>query len=668
MPRLPPKPVTQQSISTVLAQLKDVKNQDANLRIKQVKGKTSIRSDSAKGAFKGFSIRPHKLVEKTLQQQNDLVNFIRQACQDIDLPERLNTGAITAKEGIALLSTVMDKLHENERQTTVINTIKDAVDGSGNEAFVKQVVSQENDLDFLELLHKEIETHDRYGNGYSSIVTMRIDDLKAGSSTSVDGAASTHSPSGNGAERVSEPDKFKLSNANETNRQAAVTKNIIRLVEKQNREPDVQKVIGQESDIDFLEQLYDTCLNEQIYDNYSDMVAHRIQLLTADSSAPSPETTLTNTELARDIFSALGEVSKNIASKQKTLSVLPKGERYQKFRYPKDSKISKIPEHTAISLPTSGNESPKRFHGNFIQLHPDEPLTIATQSPLLAAQGDFWLASFSNDSKVIVDLTQDIDMDNNKASVYYPEEIDASLTFKSGGEILTVSLCSQDVHPDNPDIISSKYSVVDAQGNEKEISRVHFKGWVDRSGIEADVLNEVIDTVDEIAGRDGVVTVHCSAGVGRTGTLATARTAKHQLAGETMDASQIKEEILKMGTAGREQRNLVFIQRDSQMLTLVNFFQNLGNLDPEDPPKVKESDDQNVDQATPPPSARSLSVAHFWRNYDSLPLELEPEKVWEKVVSDMGKVSPNNHAEILDEFENMQPGTKNYVLSLLNGQ
>jgi protein tyrosine phosphatase len=108
-------------------------------------------------------------------------------------------------------------------------------------------------------------------------------------------------------------------------------------------------------------------------------------------------------------------------------------------------------------------------------------------------------------------------------------------------------LKEQSIHPENSDIQRCEYLVVDSNGNEKLIDRVHYTGWVDHQGVEAQVLNQLIDTVDHVAGKDGVITVHCSAGVGRTGTFITARTAKHQLADKAMDSAQIKKEIVDLG-------------------------------------------------------------------------------------------------------------------------
>ncbi|MCK5894292.1 MAG: hypothetical protein KAG53_07760 [Endozoicomonadaceae bacterium] len=280
-------------------------------------------------------------------------------------------------------------------------------------------------------------------------------------------------------------------------------------------------------------------------------------------------------DMGDNIFAELGVITKQIISQQELLKV--PDDVKKKFRYPNDGTVGKIPEATAVKLPAVEGEVSQRFQGNYVQLHPSEPVSIATQAPRAAAMGDFWLASLSHDTKAIVDLTQGADIGAGKAEVYYPIEVGESMPFKSGDRQLEVSLLSEVTHPSNPTITTSTYSVVDDQGNEKEVSRIHFVGWIDREGIDTKVLHQIIDTVDHTAGVDGGVMVHCSAGVGRTGTFLTARTAKHQLSGTKMDSTQIQQEILTMGTKGREQRNRAFIQKPTQMSTLINFFKDIGS-------------------------------------------------------------------------------------------
>ena len=563
----------------------------------------------------------------------------------------------------------MAQYHELDRQALVIDYIKNTIRHGGNEGLVADVVGQENDPGFLTRLRDNVSDHALYDD-YLDIINSRIQYLASDTSMDSLDVDSTYSPSNDWSDTNSDADTFSLDSWSSMDS----------LGEGYGEEG----VDGWREDLS--EAYFETEVplrhaesTESIDSAFSD--SRDDSMATIDQQAPAQlyrassvdsgigdEIELTDKELSSDIFRHLDTLTeRDIVPNQETLPITE--ERKLKFRYAADKKISQIPSNTAIELPTMAGDSPKRFHGNYVQLHPKEPLTIATQSPKAAAQADFWLANFLNEARAIVDLTQPMDMAKGKAAIYYPEGQE-TLTFKSGGETLKVSLRSQVDHPENSEIQCSEYQVVDSHGNEKVISRVHFKGWVDHHGVEAGVLNQLIDTVDDIAGRDGVITVHCSAGVGRTGTFITARTAKHQLAGRTLHSAQIRDEILHMGAEGRMQRNRAFIQKDEQMLTLVQFLKSLDAFDQTGPSPTTASGEQGITsevKARPPIAPKPLTLERFWENYDQH-LASESKDVWGRIVNDLKRVPLGNHDEILNEFESLQSGTRAYLQGLLKGK
>lgn len=560
--------VDRQAITNVLTQLNDVSNKEATLRIKQTKGNVCIRSDSARGKFKGFAIRKGSLVKKTITEQADLVDFINTACKGVGLTAGIKGKKISATQGAEILSKVMEQYQKQDRQSSTMRSVLAMAEKLGKGDVIKQIVDREYDLTFLNKLKENVLCREVYGTQCSDIIAHRIQNLSSKDQKTVQINSASH--------------------------------------------------VGQ----------------------------------------------MTDQQLAVDIFSELKVRTDRMVSGQKMLDM--PAEMKKKVRFATDPYVSKIPENTAVKLPAVGGESPKRFHGNYVKLSPNEPFTIATQAPKLQAQGDFWLASFSNDAKVIVDLTQSSELTGKRVDVYYPEKGEA-LCFASGGMQLTVSCLSEKIHPENSAIKTSTYLVDDGQGDKKEISRIHFTDWIDHNGVDAGVLNQLIDTVDDISGTEGLVMAHCCAGIGRTGTFTLARTAKHRLAGEKLNSFQIKDEILTMGMEGRKQRNQTFIQKAEQMLTLVQFLRSMGTASA---PHATRFDDKNVNQAEGVPPIippRALTVERFWAHYDDRAAsELESKQIWEKTIIDIKKVSSEHHEDILNDFEKLQTGLKQYLLDCLN--
>lgn len=612
-------PVNRSNVGSVLNQMHGVKDKNAALRIREEKGKVSVRTGSAGNIFQRFIIKKQTLARRTLNQQIDLVDFVNKACRDVGLPERLHNNHVSAVDGVAILSQVVEQYRETDRQAGVIDVVKNTICHKGKEDVLAAMMEQENDPAFLTRLRDQVADHALYDT-YTDIIDDRIKSLSPDARTG-ESAGTVDSASGD-----SGVDSVIAGKQQASGQRSDLASGVV---------DEVDSVGKQQSD---------EKLSEEIFKNL-------------------------------DVFTA-----SEIVPDQEVLELTPG--RKKKFRYTADAKISKVPSETAVELPAAKGGNEKRFHGNYVRLHPDEPLTIATQSPRKAAQGDFWLANFKNEAKAIVDLTQIKDVTHKRADVYYPESPGETLTFKSGGETLKVSLLSQHDHPDNPDIKCSEYRVVDSHGTEKVISRVHFQGWIDHDGVEAAVLNQVIDTVDDIAGKDGTVTVHCSAGVGRTGTFITARTAKHQLAGQTMDAPRIKKEILNLGLEGRRQRNQAFIQKPDQMLTLVQFFKTLGTAGQHAAsPAGKVRNAGNFPAATerlqalpsrpagpssrkPPTRSRVLTSEQFWQRYEKNATS-ESDDAWDRIAQDLKKVSPRNRDAILNKLDEMQLGTKAYLLQLL---
>ncbi|KZO93991.1 phosphatases II [Calocera viscosa TUFC12733] len=127
--------------------------------------------------------------------------------------------------------------------------------------------------------------------------------------------------------------------------------------------------------------------------------------------------------------------------------------------------------------------------------------------------------------EVIVVLTRDVELRVRKADPYIPTSVGGSVTHAPppehpGGEPITVQLLSQESLPGQ--IVLSRLSV-----NGHAVRHYLYEGWPDHGvPLSPGPLLALVERVDELlmdsasgaGGQGGLGIVHCSAGIGRTGT------------------------------------------------------------------------------------------------------------------------------------------------------
>ena len=144
----------------------------------------------------------------------------------------------------------------------------------------------------------------------------------------------------------------------------------------------------------------------------------------------------------------------------------------------------------------------------------NEKYFICTQGPKNETIDDFWTMVWEHKCNVIVMLCNEIEAGKEKCAKYWDESkiqknyklLIAEDIIKKDYEIKEIFLYK----------IPFKYG--------KPIYQIHFTGWPDhgvpdfKDGKIFDVFIEIIKLVDKYKGIEPVI-VHCSAGVGRTGTF-----------------------------------------------------------------------------------------------------------------------------------------------------
>ncbi|MGI9273522.1 MAG: protein-tyrosine phosphatase family protein [Endozoicomonas sp.] len=365
----------------------------------------------------------------------------------------------------------------------------------------------------------------------------------------------------------------------------------------------------------------------------------------------------------------------------------------KQLRYAKDTKHGHFVKATAVKLPETETAPAYRLHANKFRMAPSEPETMMMQAPKHQAMGDFWLAHVLNDTKAVVDLTQTNEI-GGKVDVYYPTSFEQPRNYTStDGRKLTVSLQGKKNVQGDENLELLKYTVTDSStGQSKTIHRIHFKAWEDMHGVDPAALDNLINVTDRVAGK-GLVAVHCSAGIGRTGTFVSARTAKHTLGGAKLSSGQVEEEVTKLAKVGRTNRNPRFIQKDTQFQTLMNYIGNQDRfahttaaLKPQPAPEPRKTSSSKPLRSSKPKPAASNKPGKVANGQRPAPKPLDAStifnsfiggryegKQWNVILADIAQLGSREQLDYLqvlgEQYLQENPGSINRdALEYLNQQ
>jgi len=149
----------------------------------------------------------------------------------------------------------------------------------------------------------------------------------------------------------------------------------------------------------------------------------------------------------------------------------------------------------------------------------DSTKYIATQAPLKNTFGDFWQIVYECDVNIIVMLTRWNEDGKIKADKYWMDK-GISMTFRE----LIITLNKETML--NEEITLRDFTVMHAPSNTtRSVFHIHYTGWPDFGKPDCTKTFKemlfIIDRFNTTEGR-GPILSHCSAGLGRTGTLISA--------------------------------------------------------------------------------------------------------------------------------------------------
>lgn len=234
-------------------------------------------------------------------------------------------------------------------------------------------------------------------------------------------------------------------------------------------------------------------------------------------------------ELSFDIeFSELVQLAVDTIQRKITFATLPLNRRRNRYQDIVPFDATRVVLEKPISIQSNGELS-NYINASLIsdltgQLH--SPFYIAAQGPSEDTMNLFWEMVWQQNVRVIVMLTnlvEGLGFHSNKCSQYWPDLVGNTRRFHD----IEVQLydCQE-----APDYLVRKLDV-SRQDTTRSIVHVQCTSWPDRSAPkDASVLLQLIEVVRALASQygrsdDNLPTgpwlVHCSAGVGRTGTFIT---------------------------------------------------------------------------------------------------------------------------------------------------
>lgn len=152
---------------------------------------------------------------------------------------------------------------------------------------------------------------------------------------------------------------------------------------------------------------------------------------------------------------------------------------------------------------------------------------MVTQGPLDTTITDFWKAILHKNSSVIVTLVMAVEDGKDKCASYWtiPElECDGwKLTLQQEQHIASSKLIP------SHRIVVREFTAKNASET-RSIKQVHYENWPDGRIPDLDLFVKLLDVVDGIADNpQAPITVHCSAGIGRSGTFVAAHSLRKEM-------------------------------------------------------------------------------------------------------------------------------------------
>ena len=223
--------------------------------------------------------------------------------------------------------------------------------------------------------------------------------------------------------------------------------------------------------------------------------------------------------------------------------------RYTDIRTYKDNKVQITSKHNYINA-------------SWINL-PSDHFFIATQGPMDSTIEDFWEMCYAYNVSIIIMICRLKEKDKVKCANYW----EATL------EKYQIVMVNREIYLDKG-LIKREFSIKNLQDNSfKKIVQIQLTTWDDHTAPISNYFKiiKMIQFIDKNRGGNPVV-VHCSAGVGRTGTFISMYNLFHEIIEQIddYDTEEIKFSVMNIVRKLKEMR-LFLVENEKQYLLLYHF-------------------------------------------------------------------------------------------------
>uniref|UniRef100_A0A3P9P5G3 Tyrosine-protein phosphatase non-receptor type n=1 Tax=Poecilia reticulata TaxID=8081 RepID=A0A3P9P5G3_POERE len=203
--------------------------------------------------------------------------------------------------------------------------------------------------------------------------------------------------------------------------------------------------------------------------------------------------------------------------------------RNQAIEYP--YKVAKLPmnrnlnryrdvspyDHSRVKLENADNDY---INASLVAVKEAERAYILTQGPLRNTCGHFWLMVWQQCSKAVIMLNRVIEKGSEKCAQYWPTSEELQMSFTDTGFVVRL-LSEEDQSHYTIRVLELENTKT---GESREIYHFHYTTWPDFGVPEspASFLNFLFKVRESgsLGPEYGPSVVHCSAGIGRSGTFA----------------------------------------------------------------------------------------------------------------------------------------------------
>ncbi|XP_063735542.1 tyrosine-protein phosphatase non-receptor type 2a isoform X2 [Eleginops maclovinus] len=174
-------------------------------------------------------------------------------------------------------------------------------------------------------------------------------------------------------------------------------------------------------------------------------------------------------------------------------------------------------DHSRVKLENSENDY---INASLVMVEEAQRAYILSQGPLRNTCGHFWLMIWEQCTKAVIMLNRIIEKGSEKCAQYWPTSEEQPMSFTDTGFVVRL-LSEEDQSYYTIRVLELQNTMT---GESREIYHFHYTTWPDFGVPEspASFLNFLFKVRESgsLGAEQGPAVVHCSAGIGRSGTLA----------------------------------------------------------------------------------------------------------------------------------------------------